>query len=137
MKIEKSFVSVLLVNEKRQALMQLRDNKPSIVNPGLWTLISGGIELGESYSETAYREMKEETGYKLNNPFEFLNLVFQLNGKILRRIVFIERYDNKQKIECYEGQKIEFVDISQLDETKIVKNIKDVVLIGLDLYDYL
>lgn len=137
MKIEKSFVSVLLVNEKRQALMQLRDDKPGIVNPGLWTLISGGIEPGESYSESAYREMKEETGYKLNYPFEFLNLVFQLNGKILRRIVFIERYDNKQKIECYEGQKIEFVDIFQLDETKIVKNIKDVVLIGLDLYDYL
>lgn len=52
---------VILVNDKDEILLQRRGDVVSY--PGLWNdSASGHVDVGETYLEAAYREMKEEMG---------------------------------------------------------------------------
>ena len=53
-------VSIFLRANNDSYLMQLRDNKSSIVFPGHWGLFGGAIESGETACEAASRELEEE-----------------------------------------------------------------------------
>ncbi len=48
-------VAVIILNEENQVLLQKR------ADVGLWGIPSGHVEIGETVSETAIREVKEET----------------------------------------------------------------------------
>ncbi|OCQ22160.1 dihydroneopterin triphosphate diphosphatase [Pseudoalteromonas luteoviolacea] len=50
-------VLVVIYNENRQFLLLQRKDDCEF-----WQSVTGGIDLGESSIETAYRELKEETG---------------------------------------------------------------------------
>ena len=52
---------VLITNEKDQVLLQRRSDT------GEWCIPGGAMELGESYLETAEREIFEEVGIKVEN----------------------------------------------------------------------
>ena len=52
-------VCIVLKNEKGQILLQKRSDS------GEWGTIGGAMELGESFEETAHRELMEETGLKV------------------------------------------------------------------------
>ena len=56
----KEVVSIFIRADNGNFLMQLRDNKSSIVYPGHWGLFGGDIESGESICEAASRELEEE-----------------------------------------------------------------------------
>ncbi|MEJ7267185.1 NUDIX domain-containing protein, partial [Staphylococcus epidermidis] len=51
----KAGVAVIILNEENQVLLQKRSDV------GLWGIPSGHIEIGETVSEAAIREIKEET----------------------------------------------------------------------------
>lgn len=51
----KAGVAVIILNEKKQVLLQKRSDVK------LWSIPSGHIEIGETVSEAAIREVKEET----------------------------------------------------------------------------
>ena len=51
-------LAVLLVNGRY--LLQLRDNKPAIDNPGVWGLFGGSVEPGETAAAAISRELAEE-----------------------------------------------------------------------------
>ncbi|ADU29199.1 NUDIX domain-containing protein [Evansella cellulosilytica] len=51
----KAAVAVVIFNEKNQVLLQKR------ADVGLWGIPSGHVEIGETVSEAAIREVKEET----------------------------------------------------------------------------
>lgn len=51
----KAGVAVIILNEESQVLLQKR------ADVGLWGIPSGHIEIGETVSEAAIREVKEET----------------------------------------------------------------------------
>ncbi len=53
---------VAIIMHNRKILLLRRICLPFISHPGLWSGVSGAREEGESYIETAYREIKEETG---------------------------------------------------------------------------
>jgi 8-oxo-dGTP pyrophosphatase MutT (NUDIX family) len=53
-------VACVVINRSKILLLKRR-NVPFISNPGIWAFVMGGIERGEDYLETAYREIKEET----------------------------------------------------------------------------
>ena len=62
--------------------------------------------------------MLEETGYEIKNKLNWFGS-FELpynNQNNLKYFVsvFWSIYDNEQKINCYEGQKIKFLDISKI-----------------------
>ncbi len=52
-------VSAVVINEKREILLVLRDREP---HAGKWCLPSGFVELNESIENGALRELAEETG---------------------------------------------------------------------------
>lgn len=43
---------------------------------GFWQGVTGSVEEGETFSEAAHRELKEETGLDLNNALSFLEDVY-------------------------------------------------------------
>lgn len=58
-------VSVVLaiIYQNGKYLMQLRDDIPNIVHPGVWGFFGGHIELGESPETALKRELVEEINY--------------------------------------------------------------------------
>jgi 8-oxo-dGTP diphosphatase len=119
MKIDKFSAAIILI-DKGKALMQLRDEKPGIFYPGQWCIPGGGFEGDESPVEAAKREFQEETGYVSRNPKLLLTKIYKLpDGRIDRRYIFYDVYDGKQKIECREGQKMEFKSPGEFPKMKI------------------
>ncbi|MFB6467829.1 NUDIX domain-containing protein [Cytobacillus sp. Hz8] len=55
----KAGIAVIIFNEKKQVLLQKR------ADVGLWGIPSGHIEIGETVSEAAIREVKEETNLEI------------------------------------------------------------------------
>jgi 8-oxo-dGTP diphosphatase len=53
---------VLFVNGVGEVLLRLRDDRPGLPYPGLWDLLGGAVEAGETLPEAAIREVKEEVG---------------------------------------------------------------------------
>jgi 8-oxo-dGTP pyrophosphatase MutT (NUDIX family) len=56
------YAGVLLVTPEGKLILQQRDDKPGIFNPGLITSFGGRTEEGESPVLAAIRELKEELG---------------------------------------------------------------------------
>lgn len=50
------------------ALLQHRDNIPTISDPGLWVIPGGHLEPGEQPVDGAVREVEEETCYRCVHP---------------------------------------------------------------------
>jgi 8-oxo-dGTP diphosphatase len=57
---------IILLNDRREVLMYLRDDKPQIAYPGMWSLLGGMIEPGETPLECIVREIEEEIGIVLD-----------------------------------------------------------------------
>jgi len=51
---------IILVNPEKRVLLYLRDDVPTISNPGYWDLFGGHIENGETDLEAIQRELGEE-----------------------------------------------------------------------------
>jgi 8-oxo-dGTP diphosphatase len=58
-------VAICLLYREGKLLMQLRDNIPTILYPGLWGLFGGHIEAGETPEVAVVREIAEEITYDL------------------------------------------------------------------------
>ncbi len=54
-----NYSTIIVTNSKGEILLQKRSDN------NMWGLPGGALELGESYEEAAYREVLEETGYKV------------------------------------------------------------------------
>ncbi|MGI5121509.1 NUDIX domain-containing protein [Marinactinospora thermotolerans] len=53
---------VMITNRAGEILLQHRDDIPGICWPGHWTMPGGQQEPGETWEQTALREVREETG---------------------------------------------------------------------------
>ena len=101
---------ILLRANDGACLLQLRDKKPQLRNPGIWVPPGGHAEPFEPLVDCARREFEEETGYicrHLNLIAEFIDCVNDWPPYILS--VYWAIYDNIQKISCNEGQAMEFI----------------------------
>lgn len=66
-----SGASIIFVNDLKQVLLLLRDDKPALPYRNMWDVPGGHVELGEKPEETIVREMKEEMNIDLVD-FHFL-----------------------------------------------------------------
>ena len=109
----------LVLIKNRKVLMQLRDNKSDIAFPGGWCLPGVHVDDGEPVKEAVKRETLEETGYLLKNPKLFKIEIYKAAGKTVKRHLFYEAYDGQQKINCFEGQKMEFKSPAEFRRMKV------------------
>ena len=56
-------VTLAILYQDGRFLMQLRDDIPTIVHPGIWGFFGGHIEPGEDATAGLLRELDEEIGY--------------------------------------------------------------------------
>lgn len=56
-------VAIAILYRDGKFLMQLRDDIPTIINPGCWAFFGGHIDPGETPADAMKRELLEEIGY--------------------------------------------------------------------------
>ena len=64
-------VAIAIIHQEGKFLMQLRDNIPTILYPGIWGLFGGHIEPGETPEAGVKREIQEEMYYLVDKPLFF------------------------------------------------------------------
>lgn len=64
-------VAIAIIYQDGKYLMQLRDNIPHILNPGVWGLFGGHLEPGEDPEEGLRRELIEEINYPVEELTKF------------------------------------------------------------------
>jgi len=108
---------VVLLREDGAALLQLRDNIPTITEPGLWVFPGGHCDDGESCHDCARREFREETGYDCPDlrPLTEFNYVAPGNGRTYLLSFWWTRYDGVSPVFCYEGQEVRFIPKGEFD----------------------
>ncbi|MCL2789300.1 MAG: NUDIX hydrolase YfcD [Desulfobulbus sp.] len=114
---------VLVFNRNGQLFIQKRTRTKDIY-PGCWDLAAGGVVLaGESYLESAQRELREElelTGVKLTHLFD--QYFEESDNRVWGRIFFCvsEGPFTLQKEEIDHGRFIDLDDIEALHQTEPV-----------------
>lgn len=108
--------AVTLIDADGNFILQHRDDKPTINNPGMLTAFGGAVEGDETNREAALRELSEETNLNIewaSNNIHYLTTVFQpttIQG-IPRYITYYSLNGvDKESLETYEGQGFKIID---------------------------
>lgn len=120
----KKITAVVLINEKNQFLLYLRDNKKTIPYPNHWSLLGGHVEKNETLLEALKREIKEEIDYNIEKPifldcFEDLvygTLVYVYKSKINKKL---------SELNLTEGQKLGYFSFEKVIELKLPEILKN------------
>ena len=93
--------SIIFLNDKRQVLLFLRDNRPDIPYPNTWDFPGGHLEDGEKPEQCITREMQEEMGIRLKD-FQLFSMM-EFDDRIEYTFWKYENLDIN-KIKLTEGQ---------------------------------
>lgn len=108
MSMHQGTAQIILVRSDGAIIMQHRDDKPHITNPGLVTAFGGNIEPGETPLQAAVREINEETNLTLApeqlQPFGTYHKTIKEHGEDRIVYFFIARNIDDQNLVVYEGQ---------------------------------
>ena len=127
---DRATAGIVLVDADGRILMQLRDDIPTIADPGCWVVPGGEIDAGETPEDGARREFFEETGYRIAPGQMRLALARDLprpQGTTERQYYFVGRYDGVQRITCYEGQELRFLPPADLATMKTSPGLAEVI----------
>ncbi|WP_149825443.1 NUDIX hydrolase [Streptomyces tailanensis] len=116
----------VIVNSRREVLLQLRDEKPDICWPGYWSLPGGGSEPGETPMDTVLRELKEETGITPDTIEEVTVAAYE-PGKTAPHVFLGSWEGAARELVVGEGQKLRLTDVGQLPE-KMPPHIRHYIL---------
>jgi len=97
--------SAIFVNDKRQVLLFLRDDKPGIPYRNMWDVPGGHVDNDETPEQWIVREMKEEMDLNLEE-FQLFS-VMEFTDRI--EYTFWKKADlDIEKINLHEGQKLKW-----------------------------
>lgn len=126
---------ILLLQEDGSFILQVRDDKPGITNPGLWSTFGGKIESGEEPIDAAVRELSEETNLTLRKAdLQFYRKCIKTkeeHGEDWEVYYFFAKPVSTEGLEVYEGQ-----GYTILSGPEMLKHAKVTTLLGQVLADY-
>jgi 8-oxo-dGTP pyrophosphatase MutT (NUDIX family) len=98
---------ILLIRKDGSVILQVRDNKPGITNPGLIASFGGHIEDGEEPIDAAVREINEETNLQLHkDQLEFYRKCHktrEIHGEDWDVYYFAAKNISERGLEVFEG----------------------------------
>ena len=126
---------IMIINSKGKILLQKRANTKTY--PHMWTLsASGHVDYGESFEQTAERELKEEIGISV--PLERVGTFVKKDGICnVFATLFLGIYDGKFFVNKDEVSKVEFFTIDKIRH-EMEKRPKDFIVsvkYALDIYE--
>ena len=128
---------IVVLRADGAALLQHRDDIPTIQDPGLWVVPGGHVEPGETPVAAAVREVEEETCYRCARPRPLADYHCTELGYSgdFRMVFFWDDYDGRQRIECREGRAAAFIrrdDVGPLPRRDYLTGIWDLALAARD-----
>jgi 8-oxo-dGTP diphosphatase len=116
--------SIIFVNDKKQILLLLRDDKPDIPYPNMWDIPGGHVDDGETPEQCIVREMKEEMDldleeFQLLSVMEFIDRVEYTFWKKLNLDI--------QNINLHEGQQLKWFTESEVKNTTLAYGFNEIV----------
>jgi 8-oxo-dGTP diphosphatase len=116
--------SIIFVNDKKQVLLLLRDDKPDIPYPNMWDIPGGHVDDGETPEQCIVREMKEEMDLNLEE-FQLLS-VMEFVDRI--EYTFWKKANlDVEKIDLHEGQQLKWFTESEVRNTKLAYGFNEIV----------
>lgn len=114
----------MFINDLKEVLLFLRDNKKSIPYPNMWDVPGGHVEANESPHECIVREMEEEMGIQL---VEFLLFaVVELDDRV-EYVYWKEENLDIKGIDLTEGQCLRWFSREDARKTKLAYGFNDIV----------
>jgi 8-oxo-dGTP diphosphatase len=116
--------SIIFVNDKKQVLLLLRDDKPGIPYPNMWDIPGGHVDDGETPEQCIVREMKEEMDLNLEE-FQLLSVM-----KFVDRVeyTFWKKMNlDIQSINLHEGQQLKWFTEIEAKSTKLAYGFNEIV----------
>ena len=108
---------IILYNKRCEIYLQYRDDKGK--NPNTIGLFGGSsTSIDEIPYDAVCREFKEETGYILKSPI--LLDKYPIDKSDGENYIFYEEYDNKTKLNCFEGRKGEWLTKGAIKKYEII-----------------
>jgi len=96
--------------------------------PGVWSLVSGKVERGETPEETARREIKEETGLTVGFPDAAISPVLVREGKTVWRVwPFLFRAEQAKPVLNRENTAFQWVAPAEVSERPTVAKVPDII----------
>ena len=116
--------SIIFVNDKREVLLLLRDNIPSIPYPNMWDLPGGHVETSETPEHCIVREMNEELNLTLDqfDLFSVDEFEDRIEYTFWKRINF-----DIDQVKLNEGQRIKWFSEPEARNTKLAYGFKQIV----------
>jgi 8-oxo-dGTP diphosphatase len=116
--------SIIFVNDQRQVLLLLRDDKPTIPYPNMWDVPGGHVDDGETPEECIVREMKEEMDLTLEE-FERLSVMEFTDRK---EYTFWKQANlDIEKIDLQEGQRLRWFTEFEAKNTKLAYGFNEII----------
>lgn len=119
-------INLLVFDEKNRVLLQLRDQKPNILNPGVWAFPGGISNIKESIEQASRRELREETGLVIKKISLITSRFFSDQNAMVH--FCMTRISSKEKVSCFEGQEMKFFSILEILPLKVANNYKQLMI---------
>ena len=105
-------VAMAIIYQDGKYLMQLRDNIPNILYPGVWAFFGGHLEPGEEPEEGLKRELIEEINYPVEQLTKFR---CDVGGGYIRHLYSCPLVVSLEKLELKEGWDLNLLTSSEIE----------------------